>query len=806
MVRFLFILWISLALCWLLSPSHLTSALSQTSAQPPRQAAAEQLRQAATLFDAGKYLEAAATARQACELNPQLLPAWKLAGIALQLAGQPAAALVEFNGALQRFPADAELWLSLARVQYQQSALQSAEQSVRQSLKLQPEYADANAQLGLILEAALDYPKALEAYQRAIALYRQQGREKALPLYQAATLLNKMGQARAALELLTRAQTLEPRVSELRVARGRTLEQLARVPEAIAEYRQAVALDGNTAARSHLERLQAGAIQNTSKPGPQAAAFTPAPIRFRNSAATAKLNFTLRNAATIHKYLVEPMTGGVAAFDYNNDGHTDIYFVNGAELPTLRKTAPAYWNRLFRNNGDATFTDVTAQAGVAGAGYAMGVAVADYDNDGDQDLFVTGVQKYTLFRNEGNGRFTDVTEHARLTASEQLWSVSAAWLDYDNDGHLDLFVVNYVHWQAGRDPVCGDPGRKLRTYCLPDHYPGRPNQLFHNNGNGTFTDVSQQTGIAAHIGKGMGVSIADYNQDGWMDVFVANDTQPNFLFKNNGGKGFAEVALTAGVALNDGGKPVSSMGVDFRDYDNDGWSDVIVSTLEGETFPLFRNAGQGFFYDETWPSGLGTTTIRRSGWGLGFFDFNRDGYKDLFTVNAHVNDLIEQFSGQSYRQPLSVFANTGKGQFSDISKTAGEGLLQPQARRGCAFADFNHDGRVDVVTTSLNEPAELWLNESAPMHHWLMLQLIGKRSNRDGIGARVKIVTAADHVQFNHATSSVGYASSSAGPMYFGLGAETKVKLLEIHWPSGIVQRLNDVAVDRVVTIHEAIP
>ena len=802
MIRSLLILLILLAACLLPTWFQFIFASSQTPAQQPIQLAAERFRQAATLFGEGKYIEAATAARQARELDPQLLPAWKLAGIALQLAGQPAAAAAEFTRALQQFSADAELWLYLARVQYQQAALQSAEQSARQALKLKPDYADANAQLGLILEAALDYPKALESYRRAIELNRRQGREKALPLYQAATLLSKLGQLTEALELLTRAEKMEPRVSEMRVARGRTLEQLGRVTEAAEAYKQAFALDGNAQAHAHLERLKSGAVTSGNSARPQPASPTIRPIRFRNIAAPAKLNFTLRNSASADKYLVETMTGGVAAFDYNNDGHTDIYFVNGAELPTLRKSSPAYWNRLFRNNGDATFTDVTAQAGVAGEGYAMGVAVADYDNDGDQDLFVTGVNRHTLFRNEGNGRFSDVTAQARLTGSEQRWSVAAAWLDYDNDGRLDLFVVNYVNWQPGRDPVCGEAGKGLRTYCLPDRYEGRPNQLFRNNGDGTFTDVSRPSGIAAHIGKGMGVSIADYNNDGFIDVFVANDTLPNFLFKNNGGTSFEEVALTAGVALNDGGKPVSSMGVDFRDYDNDGWPDLIVSALEGETFPLFRNAGKGFFYDETWPSGLGAATIRRSGWGLGLFDFNSDGYKDLFTVNAHVNDLIEQLAGQTYRQPMSVFANTGKGQFTDVSRTAGESLLRSQARRGCAFADFNHDGRVDVVTTSLNEPTELLLNESPTTQHWLTLRLIGNRSNRDGIGARVKVVTAEGNVQYNHVTTSVGYASSSENCVHFGLETETTVKLLEIRWPSGVVQRMNEVAVDRVLTVN----
>jgi tetratricopeptide (TPR) repeat protein len=776
------------------------------------QDAAQRLRQAAAFFDQGKYAEAATAAREARELDPQLLPAWKLCGLALQLAGQTAAAEAEFALALKPFPADEELWLYLSRVQYQQASLPQAALSVRQAVRHRPDFSDAHAQLGLTLEAAGELNDALTSYQRAIALNQQQGRAKALPLYQAGGLLARLGRFAEALELLTRAEKIEPRVSELRVARGRTLEQLGRLDEAEGEYRQAVALDGNAMARAHLERLKSGASGGNARAPSGQPAETILPIRFRNVAAKAGVNFTLRNAASPQKYLVETMTGGVAAFDYNNDGHTDIYFVNGATLPAMRKTSPDYWNRLFQNNGDGTFTDVTTAAKVAGEGYSMGVAAADYDNDGDQDLFVAGVNQNILFRNEGDGRFSDVTARARLAGGERRWSVAATWLDYDNDGRLDLFVVNYINWRPGIDPLCGEPGKGLRTYCLPDRYDGLPNQLFRNNGDGTFADVSQASGVAAHIGKGMGVAIADYDDDGFTDVFVANDTLPNFLFHNNGRGGFEEVALGVGVAFNDSGRAVSGMGVDFRDYDNDGRPDLIVSALEGETFPLFRNEGKGFFLDETWASGLGSATIKRSGWGLGLFDFNNDGFKDLLTVNAHVNDKIEQLNGQTYRQPLGVFANLGNGMFTDFSALAGESFLRRQARRGCAFADFNHDGQIDAVTTSLNEPAELLLNESAPApgtvlteaHHWLSLQLVGKRANRDGIGARVRLVTTEERTQFNHVTTSVGYSSSSDGRVHFGLGRDTAIKLLEIRWPGGVTQRISEVAVDRAIKIIEA--
>jgi hypothetical protein len=432
----------------------------------------------------------------------------------------------------------------------------------------------------------------------------------------------------------------------------------------------------------------------------------------------------------------------------------------------------------------------------------MGVAAADYDNDGDPDLFVAGVNRNLLFRNDGKGRFEEVTDNAGLS-NRGLWSVAAAWLDTDNDGDLDLFIANYCKWHPDLDPYCGAAKEGWRTYCFPDRYEGLPNQLFKNNGDGTFADVSASSGIGKHIGKGMGVAVADYDDDGWMDIFVANDTLPNFLFRNTGRGGFEEVALAAGVAVNDSGRPVSSMGADFRDADNDGLPDLVVSALEGETYPFFRNLGKGFFSEATWQSGLGAETVKRSGWSLGLFDFNNDGWKDLFTVNAHVNDNIELYNNQTYRQPNSLFTNLGAGVFRDVSREAGEDFQEKRAHRGCAFADFDNDGRMDVVTTSLNEPAELFRNESSTDHHWLAIRLIGARSNRDGIGSKIKLTTTGGRVQFNQVTSSVGYASSSDLRVHFGLAKEAKVKEIEIRWPNGVVQRLKDIAADRLLTVAE---
>lgn len=760
---------------------------------------------ARALFDQRRFAEAAIEAARARDADPNNLSAWKLSGISLQLAQRLPEAEEEFARALKRFAADADLWFYLARVHYLQAELKPAEQAADKAIQLKADHADAHTQLALVYEAQQEFTKALRYYERSIELNRRQRHPHTLPLLNAGQLLGKLGRFGEALAHLTAAEALAPQSVEIRLARGRVLERLGRLAEAETAYQQAVTLGGGAYARSHLERLRAV----TGKSSSQAANFRATErIQFRNHASPAGLNFVLKNSASPRKYQVETMPGGVAVLDYNNDGWLDIYFVNGAELPSMKKTSPQYWNRLFQNKGDGSFTDVTSKAGVSGEGYGMGTAVADYDNDGDPDIFVAGVNRDILFQNQGNGSFRDVTALAGLQAGNPAqgkpWSVAAAWVDYDNDGNLDLFVVNYCKWNTSIDPYCGDSRPGFRTYCYPAKYEGLPNQLFRNRGDGTFVDVSQASGIAQHTGKGMGVAIADFNEDGFTDIFVANDTVPNFLFRNDGRGGFQEVALETGVAVNESGAAVSSMGVDFRDYDNDGRPDLIVTALEGETFPVFRNLGNGFFSDETFPSRLGVGTLKRSGWGLGLFDFNNDGFKDLFTVNAHVNDNIELYNEQTYRQANAIFANLGNGTFQDVSSQAGADFQARRAHRGCAFADFNNDGNLDVVTTALNEPAELFQNESSAQNHWLTLLLVGTRSNRDGIGAKIKLTASSGAVQFNQATTSVGYASSSDRRVHFGLAKENVVRSLEIRWPSGTLQVLIDVRADQILTVKEA--
>jgi hypothetical protein len=541
---------------------------------------------------------------------------------------------------------------------------------------------------------------------------------------------------------------------------------------------------------------------------PQAAVkTTPAPIRFEEIAKKAGVNFVTENSASPNKNQPETMVAGVALFDYDGDGYLDIYFVNGAEIPSLQKTSPKYWNRLYRNNHDGTFTDVTEKAGLAGAGYGMGVAVGDYDNDGHPDLFIANVNGNQLFHNNGDGTFTDVTAKAGVAGAEldgrKMWSASAGWFDYNNDGLLDLFVVNYCKWEPNKDPYCAVKSG-VRGYCHPKQYAPLHNTLYRNNGDGTFTDVSKETGIADHLGKGMSVSFADYDGDGFLDAFVANDTTPNFLFHNIGGKKFEEVGVQAGVAYSPDGTALSGMGSDFRDVNNDGLPDIWHTAVEHETFPLFINRDKGDFVDMTVATGLARAAAEMSGWGNGIMDFDNDGWKDLFVARANVMDNISLLTpSRSYPEPNSVFRNLEGRRFEDVSAAAGPDFQVAGPHRGVAFGDLENDGRIDAVVTALNQPAKVFHNVTGGGNHWILLKLVGTKSNRMGIGAQIRITTEDGRSQWNEVTTSVGYASSSDSRVHFGLGPNAKIKNLEIRWPSRIRQVLHDVQADRIVTIEE---
>jgi hypothetical protein len=526
------------------------------------------------------------------------------------------------------------------------------------------------------------------------------------------------------------------------------------------------------------------------------------PIRF----VYRPIDFQLENCETAERHAPETMAGGVAVFDYNNDGKLDIFFTNGADIRTLKKTSPKYSDRLFENDGQGHFADVTAKAGLAGTGFDNGVAVGDYDNDGYEDLFVGGVHGNRLYHNNGDGTFTDVTAKAGIDKPDReygpLWSVGGAWVDVNNDGLLDLFVVNYLQWNIDTEPACeAEPGR--RDYCHPRFYKATPNQLFLNNGDGTFRDISAESGIRAHPGKGMGVGIADFDLDGWMDIFVSNDKVYNSFFHNKGGGKFEEIAFQANVALTDSGKFISGMGVDFRDIDNDGYPDIAFVALDEETFPLFRNTGKGEFTDVTLSSGMSRLSLPMAGYSPTIADFDNDGWKDIFVTRGHVQSL-GLATRMQIDQPNTVFRNLGGFKFQALTAEAGLASQPPRRHRGSAIGDLNGDGRLDVVVSALAAPSEIWMNDSPGGSNWLELQLEGTKSNRDGIGARIKVVTGAT-TQYNQVSFASGYASSSAGPVHFGLGQKGSADLVEIRWPSGTVQELKNVPANRIVKVKEGV-
>jgi enediyne biosynthesis protein E4 len=509
------------------------------------------------------------------------------------------------------------------------------------------------------------------------------------------------------------------------------------------------------------------------------------------------LDFVLQNSPTPQKYLIETMPGGVALLDYNHDGLLDIFLVNGGRVTNPMQTpenfdrkTPRYWNRLYRQNRDSSFSDVTEQAGLASAGdgnYGMGAAVGDYDNDGFSDLYVTSYGKNILYHNNGDDTFTDVTAKAGVVAGG--WSVSAGFFDYDNDGKLDLLVTRYMEWDSKHSKTCGGD---WHTYCPPEEFPSTTNILYHSNGDGTFTDVSQKSGIAAKKGRALGVAFADYDGDGLTDIFVANDGMQQHLYHNNGNGSFTERGLEAGAALSEDGRRLSGMGVVFQDYDNDGRPDLIVTELPRELYGLYHNNGNGTFSYGSLAAGLGVLSSGSSGWGVGLEDFDNDGWKDLFVAQGHVLNNVEEIDPSLHYLELPMLAMNHKGKF----ERADSGSVEPEAGRGAAFGDLNNDGWQDVVMTSLGGRPHIFMNRGG-QQHWLIISLSGTRSDRDGLGARVRV-----NGQTRFASAAGSYLSSSDKRLHFGLGT-TETAQVEIVWPSGARQTLNDVHADQFLQVRE---
>lgn len=528
---------------------------------------------------------------------------------------------------------------------------------------------------------------------------------------------------------------------------------------------------------------------------------------FADVTEASRVQFVHQSSATSHKYLIESMGSGIGVLDYDGDGRLDLFFVNGAALSDPMplgkqpdKTTERYWNRLYHSNSDGTYTDVTQKAGVQGAGYGMGAAVADYDNDGRTDLYVTNLNGNILYHNNGDGTFTDVTVRAGVAGSG--WSAGAVFVDYDRDGRLDLIVSRYLKWDFSMDIWCGtrEPGH--RAYCHPDQFQPITHLVFHNEGDGRFKDVSAQTRFAAHPGKGLGVAINDFDHDGWPDIFIANDAVPQQLFHNRQDGTFEEVALSKGVGYDSDGRSFSGMGTDFADYDNDAWPDLLANALATQRYALFHNEKGSFEYVSD-VSGLGAASMLHSGWGLKLIDYDNDGWKDLFVGQSHVMDNIQLTQPHlRYREPPLLMRNA-RGRFVDVSASAGPALQKPWSARGVAFGDLNNDGWPDLVVNCNNAPPVILQNRRVSGNHWLIIDTHGTSSNRDGIGTVISVVSESGESQYAMVSTASSYLSANDKRAHFGLGRSTRAKSVELTWPSGKVQRLSDVPADQILSVRE---
>ena len=552
-----------------------------------------------------------------------------------------------------------------------------------------------------------------------------------------------------------------------------------------------------------LTLLSALASSQNSSNTPETSGATSA--KFTDVSSALGVNFQYLASHTSKKYLLETMGSGVALFDYDNDGRLDIFLVNAAPLSDSmlvnaipQKTGSAYWNRLYHQKRNGTFEDVTENAGLTGVGYGMGVAVGDYDNDGFEDLYVTAYGGNRLYHNNGDGTFSDVTEKAGVGGSG--WSTAAAWVDLDNDGLLDLVVLRYLKWDF-KDIFCGEHKEEYRAYCHPDLFQPISPLVYHNDGNGKFSEVSAAVGMTKP-GKGLGIAIADYDRDGHIDLFIANDSMSEFLYHNKKDGTFEEVGLTSEVAVDGDGHTYAGMGVDFADYDNDGLPDLVVTDLAGQKYALYHNDGSGNFTYVADSSSLGRITQMHSGWGIRFLDYDNDGWKDLIIAQGHDLDTIELQAPQfRYREPMLLARNTGK-RFVDVSASAGSAFQLPWVARGLATGDIDNDGRIDAVVTTNDGQAHILHNETATDNHWLTLKLVGHKSNRDAIGAEVELGTAKGS-SFATVTTASSYLSSSDKRVHFGMGTEKVAQTITIRWPSGILQTLSNIPGDQFLQIDE---
>jgi hypothetical protein len=525
-----------------------------------------------------------------------------------------------------------------------------------------------------------------------------------------------------------------------------------------------------------------------------------AQVKFTDVTATAGIHFEQNNGAYGKKYLPETMGSGGAFFDYNGDGWLDIFLVNGTNWPDGTKKSRSY-PALYRNNKDGSFTDVTKAAGLAVESYGMGVAAADYDNDGDCDLFLTALGADRLYQNQGNGTFKEVTKSAGL-ADDSSFSTSAAFLDYDRDGYLDLFVANYVKWSRDTDIYCSLDGEK-KSYCTPQAYHGASPRLYHNKGDGTFEDVTKKAGLYDDTNKGLGVLVFDYNNDGWPDIMMANDTQPNKLWQNMGNGTFQDVGVVAGIAFSEDGVARGAMGIDAADYDRTGYQSVIIGNFSNQMISLYHNEKNGIFIDDAPTSTVGPDSLLSLTFACFFFDYNLDGYPDIFAANGHVEDSVNEVQKRvTYKQSPQLFKNLDGRQFEEVAKNMGTDFAAPKVARGAAYGDYDNDGDLDLLITTCGGPAKLFRNDGGNSNNWVAFDLQGVKSNRDGIGALVKIKSG-DVVQSTLVKTGGSYCSQSQLRATFGLGKLQKIDSVEIQWPSGEKQELTQVPVNQIVKVVE---
>ena len=718
------------------------------------------LEQAQQQYARKQFRSAAELLLRHLDRRPEDYEALLLLGLSLEQADNHLQAEKAFREAVHRRPDHGKAHLFLARSLFLQGRLSAALQMQLRARALGADPSRTAYLEGLILEEQGDNEAALAAYRKA-------GSDGDAPA-KAAALLLKQRRPREALDELRD-------VSDSDEVRYQRALAFAALDDRDAAVHALKGVGDHAAAKALRRRLRS--IPTAPTRSKADIAKEPAAVRFVERGEEAGLDFILHHNPTAEKSLPETMAGGLAVFDANGDGLLDLFFTNGASTPSLKKDHPRHSNRLYLNRGELRFEDVTASAGLAGEGFSIGVAAADYDGDGDTDLFVAGVNRNLLYRNRGDGRFDEVSAEAGIASGR--WAVGGGWFDYDNDGRLDLFVANYLDWDPKTAPVCRDERSGVRTYCHPKFFEPLPSQLYRNRGDGTFEDVSEKAGLSAHSGKAMSVAFADVNGDGALDVFIPNDAIPNQLFLNDGAGAFEEAALSAGVALKDDGEAVSAMGAAFGDVNGDGREDLFFTALPGETFPHFRNEGAGLFLDRTYSSRIGALSRRFGGWGIALADFNNDGATDVMTANSHVMDNAEAFSDDVYRQLNALWLNRGDGSFVQPEPASGLGE-RAAAHRGLVVADLDNDGRLDAVVTVLGDRPELWHNQTPSVACWIALRLHGAAGNTDAIGAVAQV--GAQYLRYG---TAVGYASSSTAPLHFALAECDTPATVEVQWPGG---------------------